>query len=125
MLGPVELRAGTGNPVPVAGARLRTALILLSLDANRVVSADRLIDGVWGEALPAEAGNALQALISRLRRAGVPIEAGTAGYRLALEPERVDAHRFERLARDPATVREALRLWRGRLEFPEAARADA
>ena len=40
-----------------AGTRLRTLLILLALDANRTVSADRLIDGVWGDDPPATAGN--------------------------------------------------------------------
>ena len=47
MLGPVELRADAGSPVPVAGARLRTLLLLLALDAGRAVSADRLVDGIW------------------------------------------------------------------------------
>ena len=73
LLGPVELRADTGTTVPVAGARLRTLLILLALDAGRAVSADRLVDGVWGADPPAAAGNALQALVSRLRRAGLTV----------------------------------------------------
>jgi predicted ATPase/DNA-binding SARP family transcriptional activator len=109
--------------VPVAGARLRTLLILLALDANRVVSADRLIDGVWGADPPAAAGNALQALVSRLRRAGLAIEAAQTGYRLVIDEGRVDAKRFTRDAdTDPG---EALKLWRGPLEFPEIARAEA
>jgi predicted ATPase/DNA-binding SARP family transcriptional activator len=127
VLGPLELRAGTGETVPIAGARLRTLLILLALDANRVVSADRLIDGVWGDEPPAAAGNALQALVSRLRRAApdLVIEAAPAGYRLAIERDRVDAHRFTRLAGDPASVAEALALWRGPLDFPDVASAAA
>jgi predicted ATPase len=123
VLGPLELRAGTGETVPVAGARLRTLLVLLALDANRVVSADRLIDGVWGEDPPAAAGNALQALVSRLRRAGLSIEGTPAGYRLVIDPDRVDVHRFTRLAAGSPT--EALALWRGPLEFPEVARGNA
>jgi predicted ATPase/DNA-binding SARP family transcriptional activator len=123
VLGPLELRAGTGAAVPVAGARLRTLLVLLALGANRVVSADRLIDGVWGDDPPAAAGNALQALVSRLRRAGLTIEGAPAGYRLVIDPDRVDAHRFARLA--VAAPGEALRLWRGPLDFPEVAHADA
>ena len=123
MLGPVELRAGAGRAVPVAGARLRTLLILLALEVGRVVSADRLVDGVWGDDPPAAAGNALQALVSRLRRAGLAIEAAPAGYRLVAAPDTVDAHRFTRLAgTDPEA---ALGLWRGPLEFPEAARPEA
>ena len=92
-----------------------------------MVSADRLIDGVWADDPPAAAGNALQALVSRLRRAApdLVIEAVPAGYRLAIDPDRVDAHRFARLAMDPASVKDALALWRGALEFPDVARAAA
>ena len=123
VLGPLELRTDAGEPVPVAGARLRTLLILLALDAGRTVSADRLIDGIWAEEPPAAAGNALQALVSRLRRAGLTIDAGPAGYRLAIAPDRVDAHRFTRLA--TTSPAEALPLWRGEPEFPAIARPEA
>jgi predicted ATPase/DNA-binding SARP family transcriptional activator len=125
VLGPLELRTSAGQTVPVAGTRLRTLLVLLALDANRVVSADRLIDGVWGDDPPAAAGNALQALVSRLRRAELLIETAPAGYRLVIEPDRVDAHRFARLAKDPGALSEALALWRGPLDFPDVARAAA
>jgi DNA-binding SARP family transcriptional activator len=131
MLGPVQVEADDGRPVEVTGARVRTLLILLALDAGRVVPTTRLIDGVWGADPPAEATNALQALVSRLRRAlpepGIESVSpgGAAGYRLPVPPDAVDLHRFERLAAqgraqlrgDPAsaarTLREALALWRG------------
>jgi predicted ATPase/DNA-binding SARP family transcriptional activator len=127
MLGPLEVHADSGSPVDVGGARLRTLLILLALDAGRVATTQRLIDGVWGEDPPIGAANALQALISRLRRAvpDAPVESHPAGYRLAVEPDAVDVRRFERLVRagrtalpaDPAcaaaTLSEALALWRG------------
>ena len=123
VLGPPEVRADTGETVPVAGARLRTLLIVLTLDANRVLSADRLIDAVWGDEPPAAAANALQALVSRLRRTGLTIDSAPTGYRLVIEPERIDTTRFVKLARTrPA---EALDLWRGELEFPEACRPEA
>jgi predicted ATPase/DNA-binding SARP family transcriptional activator len=125
VLGELELRDPAGRPVLVAGARLRTLLLLLALDANRAVSAERLIDGVWADEPPAAAANALQALVSRLRRTapGLDIEAAPGGYRLVLDADRVDAHRFTRLA--PERPGEALQLWRGEPEFPEVARADA
>jgi predicted ATPase/DNA-binding SARP family transcriptional activator len=125
LLGPVEVRDGSGKLLPVSGARLRTLVVLLALEAGRDVSAGRLIDGVWGDAPPAAAPNALQALVSRLRRAapGLEVIATPAGYRLVIEPDRVDAHRFTRLA--TGSPAEALALWRGDLEFPEPARADA
>ena len=125
VLGPVELRDSSGDALPIAGARLRTLLLLLALDANRIVSSDRLIDGVWGDEPPQAAGNALQALVSRLRRAapGLTVESAANGYRLAIDPDRIDAARFVRLAAtDPA---QALALWRGELEFPDNAQSDA
>jgi predicted ATPase/DNA-binding SARP family transcriptional activator len=127
LLGPVEVETGDGAPVEVTGARLRTLLVVLALDPGRVVTTARLIDGVWGTEPPAEAGNALQALVSRLRRV-LPepvVESAPAGYLLAVPPDAVDVHRFERLAAqghrelagDPGraarTLREAIGLWRG------------
>lgn len=127
LLGPLEVRTDAGRPVQVGGPRLRTLLILLALEAGRVATTQWLIDGVWGEAPPVGAANALQALVSRLRRAvpELPVESHPAGYRLAIPPDQVDVARFERLVgagraalrRDPATaadlLREALGLWRG------------
>ncbi|TDV57335.1 putative ATPase [Actinophytocola oryzae] len=126
MLGPLEVRAGDGAPVEVAGTRLRTLLILLAL-TDGVAGTQRLIDGVWGANPPAGAANALQALVSRLRRTlpEATVESHPAGYRLVVGPEVVDVTRFERLvadgrralAGDPATasvlLRDALALWRG------------
>ncbi|MDQ7909807.1 BTAD domain-containing putative transcriptional regulator [Phytohabitans sp. ZYX-F-186] len=127
LLGPLEVRAGSGAPVEVGGARLRTLLIRLALDPGRVVTTSTLIDALWDDEPPAGAANALQALVSRLRRA-LPegtVESTPAGYRLAVPPEAVDMCRFERgvtagrarLATDPAGAAEllaaALALWRG------------
>ncbi|MFB4314862.1 BTAD domain-containing putative transcriptional regulator [Actinomadura sp. 21ATH] len=105
---------------------------MLALNSDRVVGTGQLIDGVYGTAPPDGVVNALQAQVSRLRRglraAGVaaPIEMSGAGYRLAVDPERVDVHRFARLARDgrrsldagepthaAALLHEAVRLWQG------------
>ncbi len=78
MLGPLEVRTD-GDPeeiVEVAGARLRALLIMLALHPGQLVTASQLIDGLWPAELPAAAANALQALVSRLRRAvpGAEIE---------------------------------------------------
>ncbi len=108
LLGPLEVRDDAGEPIEVAGGRLRALLVRLALDAGRVVSTETLIDDLWGEDPPAGATNALQSLVSRLRKAGVEVEAKPAGYAIAAE---VDAHEFERLASaDPAA---AECLWRG------------
>ena len=69
MLGPLEVRDGAGSAREVSGTRLRALLGLLALRAGQVVPAGWLIGELWGERLPADAPNALQALVSRLRRA--------------------------------------------------------
>lgn len=127
MLGPLEVRGEDGGGIGVGGTRLRALLILLALEPGRVVASELLLDGVWENDPPMGAANALQALVSRLRRAlpGVRVESHPAGYRLLVEPDEVDVVRFERLAsagrgalhRDPERaaplLREALDLWRG------------
>jgi predicted ATPase/DNA-binding SARP family transcriptional activator len=129
ILGPLEVRDAGGRPVEVAGVRLRTLLTRLALDAGRVVPVSVLVDAVWGEQPPADETNALQTLVSRLRRAlgdtSVIVQV-QGGYRLAVDADAVDAHRFERLvAEGGAALRRgehraasrqlsaALELWRG------------
>ncbi|HKA10504.1 MAG TPA: BTAD domain-containing putative transcriptional regulator [Candidatus Dormibacteraeota bacterium] len=117
-----------GRPVALQGPRVRLLLALLLVNAGHLVASARLIDGLWGEAAPPRAANALQALVSRLRAALGPglVEARSGGYRLAVAPEAVDALRFERLlaegraalaAGDPRRAAELLKaglaLWRG------------
>jgi predicted ATPase/DNA-binding SARP family transcriptional activator len=125
LLGPLAVRDHSGAPVEVGGRRVRTLLTVLALRAGQVVSSTHLIDRIWGGDPPEAALNALQALVSRLRRSLPPglVESHPAGYRLAVEPDAVDVHRFERLiatatgADDPrrtaAALDEALSLWRG------------
>ncbi|MDN3356681.1 BTAD domain-containing putative transcriptional regulator [Actinomadura sp. DC4] len=127
ILGATEVRSADGGVVPVGGPRVRSLLALLLLSAGRPVTAERLIDGLYGEEPPSGAANALQSQVSRLRRglgdAGDLVAFDAAGYRLAVDPDDVDAHRFERLlaegrrAADPAEaarlLRAALDLWRG------------
>ena len=124
MLGPFELRTDDGSFAGVPGARLRGLLTALALEPGHVVPNATLVDWIWGERPPSDAANALQRLVSRLRKA-LPdglVEGQTGGYRLTVEPDAVDAVRFERLVgqartdEDPRRVRllrEALVLWRG------------
>ncbi|WP_020578025.1 AfsR/SARP family transcriptional regulator [Actinopolymorpha alba] len=133
VLGPLEVRDDEGRLVEVGGARLRALLVRLALDAGRIVTVQTLVDSLWGETPPAGAVNALQSLVSRLRRVvrdadgdRALIESRSAGYLLAVEPGRVDAYQFEELvvrgrralaagelARASAWLAEAERLWRG------------
>ncbi|WP_149182045.1 BTAD domain-containing putative transcriptional regulator [Streptomyces sp. TRM49041] len=128
VLGPTQVHRPDGTPVPVGGARLRALLTALALRPGRTVPVGLLVDEVWnGDAPPADAVAALQALVGRLRRALGPgaVVSAPGGYRLDAAPDDVDAHRFERLAGEgvrsleagePAKalrlLDEALALWR-------------
>ena len=124
ILGPLDVRDGD-RPVSIGGTRQRALLALLLLHANEVVSSDRLVDELWGEAGIGEGSKALQVAVSRLRKAIGPDALVTRkpGYQLRVEAGRLDLHRFEELvaegrtAEDPAAAAEALNraldLWRG------------
>ncbi|GAA0599273.1 BTAD domain-containing putative transcriptional regulator [Kutzneria viridogrisea] len=128
ILGPVHARLQDGTPIDLGGPKVRALLALLLADAGRVVPADRLIDGLYADAPPDGAANALQSQVSRLRKhlGATAVEFSPAGYRLAVAPEDVDVHRFTTLAEaggralragDPhgalRALTEALALWRG------------
>ena len=127
ILGPLEA-SSSDVPLKLAAPKQRALLAILLLNANEVVSTDRLIDGLWGEAPPRRAAKAIQVYVSQLRKALDPgvIVSRPPGYVIELEADQLDLHRFERLAaegrralkqQDPPTaaakLREALSLWRG------------
>lgn len=127
ILGPLEVLDRDGV-VTVGGTRQRALLAVLLLHANETLSADRLIDELWGEQPPPTAAKTVQVYISRLRRAlgaAARITTHEHGYELQLDPETLDARRFERLlgegraelaagrpARAATTLADALALWR-------------
>ena len=127
LLGPLEV-VRDGERVALGGDRQRALMALLLLHRREVVSADRLIEELWGESAPPTATKTLQAHVSRLRKAlgGEVLETHGHGYRLLAPPESVDVDRFEALiaaAReaaaegDPGEARAlltaSLELWRG------------
>src|SRR5262249_33796375 len=124
MLGPLEGRTDDGASADVPGARLRGLLTALALEPGHAVPKATLVDWIWGERPPSDAANALQRLVSRLRKA-LPegfVEGQPDGYRLTVEPDAVDAGRFEGLVsrartdddRGRARLRRAgLGWWRG------------
>lgn len=147
MLGSVAAWPSADGVVPAAdaddaappGLRLRGLLARLALDASRPVTTEALVDDLWGAEAPDAVGNALQSLVSRLRRALGPGLVATVpgGYLLDLSPDHVDARRFGALlvaaradsdpARAAVALDDALGLWRGpaladvrRLPFAEA-----
>src|SRR6202035_2596669 len=99
MLGSFEGRADDGGLADVPGPRLRGLLIALALEPGHAVPKATLVDWIWGERPPPGAANALQRLVSRLRKA-LPegsVEGQADGYRLSVEPDAVDAVRFGHL----------------------------
>jgi predicted ATPase/DNA-binding SARP family transcriptional activator len=135
ILGPLEVVSGDGRVIDLRGAKLRLLLAVLVVRAPRVVSAATLMDVLWRDDPPRSGANALQAQISKLRRlfqeADGPrgadlLRTSPTGYSLDVDPDRIDAGRFTRLAAqgrelqltgDPRaavdTLSEALALWRG------------
>ena len=88
-----------GVVVPVRGAKQRALLALLALHHGKPISADRLIDHLWGDGEVANPANALQAHIGQLRRSlgSAAIVTSEAGYALRIGPDDVDVVRFEHL----------------------------
>jgi DNA-binding SARP family transcriptional activator len=133
-----------GREIELRAAKHRMLVAALALHPNQVIPAERLIEFLWGGAPPASAANTLQGYISNVRRAlaGEVIETRPPGYVLAVDADRVDAVRFERLvadgrralqAGDPAQAgvafTRALSLWRGPaladFAYEEFAQAEA
>ncbi len=133
VLGPLAVRGHNATALPAA--KQQSLLAMLLVDANRPVSVDTLMDGLWGSNPPGGGVRALRFHVSKLRDAltpqrdtgeGGPLETTPHGYLLHVGADELDALRFEDLAqagsRDLAsgqTVRArdqlaaALELWRG------------
>ena len=101
VLGPVGA-VRSGLPVVLGGRRQRWLLALLLVEPGRVVSSDRLIDELWVGDPPRSAEGTLRVYVSRLRSAlgETTLLARPPGYVLEIEPERLDAWRFEQLYRE-------------------------
>src|ERR1700677_101747 len=130
ILGPLEVLDDERRPIALGGRLEPVLLAVLLLEANRVVSCDRLVDAVWGDHPPETATNTLQVHISKLRRTlgassgtSNPLHTQAPGYVLRTSRGELDPERFEELATEstpddgPATVSDrlagALDLWRG------------
>jgi DNA-binding SARP family transcriptional activator/pimeloyl-ACP methyl ester carboxylesterase len=120
ILGPFEVRRD-GEPVDLGPPRQRALLVALLLHANHVLGVDQLIDMLWGESPPASARHSLHVYVANLRKVlghGEPqvLVTRTPGYSLAIDPDQLDANRFEAaaargralLATDPTLADEVL-----------------
>ena len=129
LLGHLEVEV-SGEPVRFEGVKQRRLCAALALRAPEAVSADELVETLWGDEPPAGAAQALQKQISRLRRrlgeGGSLLRHRPPGYALDIDPQAIDFRRFEELLRsarvalgrdDPegaaAELQMALALWRG------------
>ena len=134
ILGPLEV-SSAGESVEMPRGKEGLLLAALAVHANKVVSTDRLFEFLWRREPPETAGNTLQTYVSHLRRT---LEPGRAprepsrllvtrapGYALIIDPDGIDAIRFERLVESARAIlgddpegaaeqlRTALSLWRG------------
>src|SRR5215216_8212 len=98
VLGPLEVVDGDRS-LPLGGPKQRTVLAHLVLNAIHLVTVERLIDALWGEASPETARNTLQTYIKHLRKllGAERIEHLSSGYLLRADPAEVDLLRFEAL----------------------------
>jgi DNA-binding SARP family transcriptional activator len=124
LLGPFEVLEDD-RTVGLPQGKPRALLARLLLDAGRVVSAETLVESLWGDPAPPSAPKVLQVYVSQLRKAVGPerIETRAPGYSLRAERDEYDLGRFEtladaaRAASDPVRraqfLAEALALWRG------------
>ena len=130
LLGPLEIRDGE-DWRGIGAPKWRSVLAALLINAGQIVSADVLINEVWGETPPAKAGNLISIYVLRLRRLlgdtdSTLLVTRAPGYLLRLAPEDTDVQVFETLvhegrrayaAGDPeraaAQLAEALALWHG------------
>ncbi|HKT43832.1 MAG TPA: BTAD domain-containing putative transcriptional regulator [Gaiellaceae bacterium] len=116
ILGPLEV-LDEGRALELGGAKQRAVLALLALNANRVVSVDRIAQALWDDNPPESARKAVQVYVSQLRKTlgRERVQTKGSGYLLRVEPDELDLARFQRL-RDEGELDAALALWRGESE---------
>ncbi|MGH8991387.1 MAG: BTAD domain-containing putative transcriptional regulator, partial [Acidimicrobiia bacterium] len=129
VLGPLEV-VRNGEGLIFRGNRERALLALLILNANQVVSGERLAEDLWSGNPPEGALKNLRVYVSRIRQAlgdpGDVVVTRPSGYLLEVDPMAIDAGRFDSLVAQgrrearaadleaaARTLREALDLWRG------------
>lgn len=125
VLGPLVVWTDRGEPVTVPGRKVRALLADLLVHEGRVVSADQLVEDLWGAAPPADPTAALHVRVAQLRRALAGAGEGgrdlvvsqAPGYALRAD---TDAAQFAALVERARTtsdprglLAEALGLWRG------------
>ena len=132
VLGPMSARLD-GRDLPLGPPRRRTLLALLLIRLGRVVPTELLVEELWGDGAPRHAVATLQSHVSHLRRVLDTAETGqlsvlrhrSPGYVLELDPDYVDACRFERLVTDGRRLLEQHDARTARARFTEASGCGA
>jgi predicted ATPase/DNA-binding SARP family transcriptional activator len=99
LLGPLEVRLA-GVPVAIPRGKPRALLALLVLHRDKVVSLDRIVDGLWGETPPPSARHLVHVYVSQLRHALGPdgkavVVTQSPGYLFAGGAGSRDIDRFQ------------------------------
>ncbi len=128
ILGPLQILRD-GVEVALSAPKVKAVALGLLLNPNEVISADQLIDALWGDHPPDSARKLVHVYVSQLRAAlgADAIETVAQGYRIQVAPMGLDAARFDRMRADGrgaltsgnaelafALSRRALALWHGR-----------
>src|SRR3954452_15539423 len=108
LLGPVQVLGYDGRSIDVGGSKPRLVLVQLLLNPNCVVSADALVDALWGEDPPPTARRALQSHVAKLRGAlggdEGPLTSQSPGYVLTVDESQIDLWRSDELVRRARAV---------------------
>jgi DNA-binding SARP family transcriptional activator len=132
VLGPLVVRDASGSAEPLGGQKARELLAALLLHRGQVLFVDGLVGMLWGDEPSTGASTTLRTYVGQVRRiletAGAPaaLQNRSGGYCLEVDPDDLDAERFESLLRlgqeavaqgkaeeADALLGDALALWRG------------
>lgn len=126
VLGSVSATGEGGNPANLGGPKQRTVLAMLIARVGTPVTADVIVEAVYGDESHAAAARTLQTYISTLRsELGHVITRDGDSWTLTVDPANIDSVLFEenlKTARETiedspqsasTLLREALSLWRG------------
>lgn len=127
VLGPLQVMRN-GEQVTLGPLRQQAVFLPLVLRPGGILTPEEIIDGVWGETVPASGVTLVRTYVSRLRRIlGRSTIGHTApGYYVRLDPSQVDLTAFEKHMIEARALRhrtqlrssaiaweKALELWRG------------
>ncbi|WP_326950861.1 MULTISPECIES: AfsR/SARP family transcriptional regulator [unclassified Amycolatopsis] len=133
LLGPLRVESPRGE-VRTTSTKIRQVLALLALESPSAVGIDRIIHELWPQRPPKSAVGTIQTYVYHLRKqlaehvgCGTKVLATvTNGYLLSVDPDAIDARRFEQVVREGRVVldaghaaeasrkmEEALAMWHG------------